>query len=463
MVSRLAALSTSGKISPKGNSSSASSSASSSSSSSSSCSSGAAGHVKRKDANCNELPSEKQQNQQALTSSSSSSSSDKDVAAVQHDNNTHKRKKSSSTPVDAIPVTASPEEKAEIAMMYAYLAKYAKSSWVYSICNLFYSVGLIVGWVYFCLQVRWGLLDSLAAAHFPTLVPHIWMANWAVRILAPFGWAGVAVRLFMIFHDCGHESYTPSPTVNAIIGTFLGAWFVETPYKYWKRGHAYHHQNSNNLDYHQASQTAPWTTEQWRKESRIVRALYNFYTLPYVMFFLTPVLFFFVYHPYVNFQSLRKPRRKAMHEGLMFFIPQILIPIYAPWAFLEIWFIGRYISMIMGLFLFHTQHTFEGAQRYRSDEWSYYRNGIYGSSFFQVPEHLKWITYGIEYHFAHHLNARIPSYRLRACYEEAPPPVAAVFARVPRITFWQGVQALKYQVYDENNKSLMTLADVMMN
>src|SRR6266487_7030962 len=56
----------------------------------------------------------------------------------------------------------------------------------------------------------------------------------------------VVVRVFIIMHDCGHGSFTPSKLANDIIGNIAGL-IVFTPYYHWRWEHAIHHTTSGNL------------------------------------------------------------------------------------------------------------------------------------------------------------------------------------------------------------------------
>jgi len=107
-----------------------------------------------------------------------------------------------------------------------------------------------------------------------------------------------------------------------------------------------------------------------------------------------------------------------------------------------------FFAGLLGVFLFHVQHTFPGSKRRRPPRWSYYENGMRSSSFLQLPVFLKYFTFGIEYHHIHHLNAKVPGYRLQECHEAA----GDLFKDVPRISLLQAVQTLKYSLWDEQNE-----------
>jgi omega-6 fatty acid desaturase (delta-12 desaturase) len=59
--------------------------------------------------------------------------------------------------------------------------------------------------------------------------------------------AGFVVRIFIIQHDCGHGSFFRSKTANHLTG-LLCSVITFTPYANWRRQHAGHHGNWNNLD-----------------------------------------------------------------------------------------------------------------------------------------------------------------------------------------------------------------------
>src|SRR5262249_19137392 len=80
-----------------------------------------------------------------------------------------------------------------------------------------------------------------------TLLALLWVTMWyslslhyAVTLLLAAPTALVLVRVFVLQHDCGHESLFPSPSANHVTG-FVLALFTMTPYHRWRRNHALHH------------------------------------------------------------------------------------------------------------------------------------------------------------------------------------------------------------------------------
>jgi omega-6 fatty acid desaturase (delta-12 desaturase) len=54
------------------------------------------------------------------------------------------------------------------------------------------------------------------------------------------------------------------------------------------------------------------------------------------------------------------------------------------------------------------------------DGWTYEGAALESSSFMRMPRILHWFTGNIGYHHIHHLNARIPFYRLPEVFEAIP-------------------------------------------
>ncbi|HNW55359.1 MAG TPA: fatty acid desaturase, partial [Bacteroidales bacterium] len=59
--------------------------------------------------------------------------------------------------------------------------------------------------------------------------------------------AGFLVRLFIIFHDCGHGSFFSSKRLSETIGFIFGI-LAFTPYHRWHHSHLVHHRTVGNLD-----------------------------------------------------------------------------------------------------------------------------------------------------------------------------------------------------------------------
>ena len=74
--------------------------------------------------------------------------------------------------------------------------------------------------------------------------------------------AGFLLRIFIIFHDCGHGSFTRSKKWNRAIGTVMGV-LTFTPYDRWTDSHRTHHMTVGNLDKRGSGDVWTLTVEEY--------------------------------------------------------------------------------------------------------------------------------------------------------------------------------------------------------
>ena len=112
------------------------------------------------------------------------------------------------------------------------------------------------------------------------------------------------------------------------------------------------------------------------------------------------------------------------------------------------------LSSAIATWLFYVQHQFDEAYWERQENWTYEEATLQGSSFYNLPRWLHWVTGNIGYHHIHHLNPKIPNYKLAECY-----------ASVPRlqngksISFWESFRLAKLALWDEANRRLVSFAE----
>src|SRR6185503_15543967 len=71
-----------------------------------------------------------------------------------------------------------------------------------------------------------------------------------------------------------------------------------------------------------------------------------------------------------------------------------------------------FIAMAIGSYLFYAQHNFPDVSFSDNAGWTYEKAALTSSSFMKMNGLMAWLTANIGYHHVHHLNSRIPFYRL---------------------------------------------------
>lgn len=314
--------------------------------------------------------------------------------------------------------------------------KYRDTSLRRSLTQLFVTMGLFLG--SFALM-RW----SLDISYLLTLA-----------LALPTG--GLLVRLFIIQHDCGHGAFFKSTTANDWLGRILSL-FTVTPYHYWKRTHTIHHANCGNLEKRGVGDISTLTVKEYRALSLLSRLKYRFYRNPIFLFLIgVPI------HS-VILQRLPFGQPLPTHQiwrsilgldlALVFFLGGLMY-LFGVGTFLSVYLPILFAASVVGGWMFFVQHQYEDVYWERDDEWSFYLAGLLGSSYYVLPKAVQWLTGSIGLHHVHHLNGRIPNYRLQECLDASPELLA-----IPRkLHFFESLKCIPLALWDEDNKKLVSFA-----
>ncbi|MDP2212934.1 fatty acid desaturase [Phenylobacterium sp.] len=233
--------------------------------------------------------------------------------------------------------------------------------------------------------------------------------------------AAFLVRLFMLQHDCGHGSLFVSRSVNDAVGRVLGVLTL-TPYGYWQASHANHHGTSGNLDRRELGAIELMTVEEYQARSPLGRFLYRFYRHPLVLFAIGPAYMFFLQHRLpIGMMGDRKAWVSVMGANLgiaLFLTAGILV--FGAVPFLAVYGVTVFLASATGVWLFYVQHQFEQTTWARQGTWNLHDAALHGSSFYDLPQPLAWLTANIGVHHVHHLHSRIPFYRLGDALRDHP-------------------------------------------
>lgn len=278
---------------------------------------------------------------------------------------------------------------------------------------------------------------------------------WLVFILAvPTG--AFLVRIFILQHDCGHGSFFKTPAANRWVGRVLGV-LTMTPFDHWQRKHSIHHAGSGSLDHRGIGDITTLTVDEYNNKSRMGRVLYRLYRNPIIMFVIGPAYVFLIEHrlPFGEMKNGWMPWVSTLSTNAgIIVLSSLLIWQIGVFDFLIIQIPVTLIAASLGVWLFFVQHQFEDTVWDRRPDWDRREAALHGSSHYDLPLFLRWLSGNIGIHHVHHLCSQIPFYRLPKVLKEHPE-----LHDISRITLWESIKCSRLALWDTEGYRLLSFQE----
>ncbi|WP_196140931.1 fatty acid desaturase [Aliikangiella sp. G2MR2-5] len=246
------------------------------------------------------------------------------------------------------------------------------------------------------------------------------LAQWPwLQLLFSLSSAMLMIRAFITFHDYMHGAILSNSSCAHYFFHLYGM-LVLVPMHAWQKSHNYHHGHVGKVDTLGVGTFPIMTTKMWQAASKWERFYYRLQRHPLTMllgyltiFGISFCLLPFLKSPIKHFDSLLS---LVLHSSVIailwyfgsfstaFFV--ILLPMMLNCAF--------------GSYLFFAQHNFKRMTIITPSAWNYYRAALKSSSYLKLNKFMQWVTGNIGYHHIHHLNVRIPFYRLPEAMKAIP-------------------------------------------
>ena len=321
-------------------------------------------------------------------------------------------------------------QQADTAAWKEIVLKYQKPSlWraLWQVINTFGAYGIVWYLMYRSLEVSYWLTIPLA-------------------VLA----GAFLVRVFIIFHDCGHGSFFKSRMANDILG-FIAGVLTFTPYYHWRWEHSIHHANAGHLDKRGTGDVWTMTVQEYLESSRWKRFAYRLARNPFVLFGLAPLFLFVVLQRFPKSKADKRERYSVYWMNLALLGMAVgLSWTFGITAYVLIQLTIQMVGGAAGVWMFYVQHQFEDVYWERGDNWDFTKAALEGSSFYKLPKVLQWFSGNIGFHHIHHLSPRIPNYNLERCHRADP-----LFRQVKPITLASSLKSMTFRFWDEKRKKLV--------
>lgn len=256
------------------------------------------------------------------------------------------------------------------------------------------------------------------------LLALVWPLLWVdlplgLRLLLAPVVAGLMLRLCSLGHDHTH---------GAILrGSALARWVVQgvglivlAPPRIWADTHHAHHARTAALGEPAVGSFPVWTRKEYQEASPAARLGYRLARSPLLMLLGWPLVFVLGLN---LLPALGRPARYwtsllalLVHLGLNLAAWRVggaltwAVAVALPYGLLA----------AAGSWLFYVQHNFPGARWFSAEDWRFEPAALHGSSYLELPGWLGWLAGNIHYHHVHHLDARVPFYRLPEAFAALP-------------------------------------------
>lgn len=281
-------------------------------------------------------------------------------------------------------------------------------------------------------------------------------AIWLTLLLA-LPAAAFTVRLFIIQHDCGHYSFLRSRRLNNALGYLIGI-FTLTPHNYWRRSHNLHHSTCGNLQKRGIGDVSLLTVAEYTALSAWKRFFYRIYRNPAILFGIGPLYLFVIKYRLPLDLIRHQPRLLLGIMATNIAIAAMIVGLGLSVGFLDLLIVQGPVIMLScsaGVWLFYVQHQFERTYWRQGDDWDFHEAAVRGSSYYDLPQPLRWLTADIGIHHIHHLSSRIPNYRLKDCLTEIP-----ALQTLNRISLRDSLSCLRLALWDESSQRLISFKNL---
>jgi acyl-lipid omega-6 desaturase (Delta-12 desaturase) len=281
----------------------------------------------------------------------------------------------------------------------------------------------------------------------------LWNFNLAAKIVSSIFAGLLLLRLFVIYHDQQHHAILPKSRLAKIFMRIFGI-FALSPNSIWQSSHNHHHKHNSKIMGSNIGSFPVMTKAHYLKASRATRFKYLFERHPLTILF--GYLFAFIIGMCIK-PFLSKPREHF--ECLVALLVHIGIGIalvcffgWQAWLLAQV--IPHFITYAIGTYLFYAQHNFPEVSFFDKGGWTYEKAAMESSSYMKTTPVMAWFTANIGYHHIHHLNARIPFYRLPEVLREMP---ELQKAKTTSLNPFEIIRCLRLKVWDVEAQRMIRL------
>ncbi|MCB0790966.1 MAG: fatty acid desaturase [Flavobacteriales bacterium] len=259
-------------------------------------------------------------------------------------------------------------------------------------------------------------------------------------------------RIFVIYHDYLHHAILQRSFLAKAFFTVFGL-FMLAPVSIWERSHNYHHAHNSKLYTSSIGSYPVVTKEKFLASSRLEQRVYLFIRHPLTIGM--GYIFMFLYGMCIRSVMNNPGRHWDSIIALVLHVAfgSLLWVFLGWWTFFFVFLLPFVFVLALGSYLFYAQHNFPGVTFSDKDGWTYANAALNSSSHMKMSPVMRWFLANIGYHHIHHLNPRIPFYRLPEVHAAIP---ELQHAKATSLLPWDVVRCLRLKVWDPAQQRMIT-------
>lgn len=283
-----------------------------------------------------------------------------------------------------------------------------------------------------------------------------WISITIGKLLCVLFAALVTSRLFVIYHDFNHEAILRKSPIASVLMTILGILML-APRSIWSETHQHHHTNNSKFSRMVIGSFPTISTKTFYGLSKSQKTWYLMLRHPLMIGFAYMPIFLVSFCLWPFFENPKKYFDcgiAAVVHGLIFCALFVL----GGWStVIYSLLLPCTIMFAIGGYIFYAQHNFRAAILRDDDEWDYLDAALNSSSFIKMNRLMRWFTANIGFHHVHHVNSRIPFYRLpeamQALHELQQPKITSLHP----MEIWK---CLQLKLWDPERNRMITLSEL---
>lgn len=259
------------------------------------------------------------------------------------------------------------------------------------------------------------------------------------------------IRFFIIFHDYQHHAILHNDRAAKALMTVFGLYIL-TPASIWKRSHDHHHQHNSKLFSADIGSYPIVTRGRFQAMDWKERTGYLAIRHPLTILFGYITMFIWGMCIRSFFSNPRKHADSLLALLLHAAGSVVIWHFFGFQGWLLCVFIPFFIGESLGAYLFYAQHNFPGVVFKDRNGWTYEGAALESSSYMKMGSFMQWCTGNIGFHHIHHLNCRIPFYKLPKAMKDIP---ELQQAKVTTLKFRDIRACLRLKVWDPETQQMI--------